>query len=88
MEELKALLHLILSKIVSMPSDIRIELSDRTDEKGEYVLMSIRLNVNDLGVCIGEGGLTAEALRRIINVIGYSVTNKRVYIKIISATPS
>jgi len=71
-------LHLVVKEIVQFPEDVQI---DRTiDEMG--VLITLKVNKEDMGKIIGKSGQTAKALRVILRIIG-SKNNARVNLKIV-----
>ncbi len=67
----------IVKAIVAHPDDVRV---DRTvDERG--VLLTLHVNVNDIGYVIGKQGQTARAIRTLAKIIG-AQNNARVNLKI------
>lgn len=65
-EKITGLLKANLSAIVAKPERITIYTSER-QENGENVMqINIKVADEDTPVCIGRGGSTAEALRRIV----------------------
>jgi uncharacterized protein len=68
----------VIENIVENPEDIEI---DRTvDEMG--VLITLKVNKDDMGKIIGKSGQTAKALRVLLRIIG-SKNNARVNLKIV-----
>ena len=77
-EQDKAFLELIVKTIVSHPDDVVV---DRTiDEMG--VLLSLKINPEDMGNVIGRQGQTARAIRTLLKIVG-AKNNARVNLKII-----
>lgn len=80
-EKIKSITSLLesnLHAIVAKPERVSIYTSER-EENGESVMqINIKVADEDTPVCIGRGGSTAEALRRIIILaaqrIGYERT--------------
>ncbi len=67
----------IVKAIVSVPDDVRV---DRTvDERG--VLLTLNVNVADIGYVIGRQGQTAKAIRTLAKIVG-AKNNARVNLKI------
>ena len=67
----------IVKAIVNSPDDVK---TNRTvDEMG--VLITLKVNPEDMGGVIGKGGATARALRTLLRVVG-AKNNARVNLKI------
>lgn len=67
----------IVREIVANPNDVRV---DRTvDERG--VLLTLNVNVADIGYVIGKQGQTARAIRTLAKIVG-AKNNARVNLKI------
>ena len=82
MDEVQSILSQIIKGIVSKPEEVVLHATNDKDDKGDIVIINIKLNKTDIGVCIGKGGENAEAIRRIIGLIGFKLTGTRVYVKI------
>ena len=67
----------IVKAIVANPNDVRVERT--VDERG--VLLTLHVNVNDIGYVIGKQGQTARAIRTLAKIIG-AQNNARVNLKI------
>jgi predicted RNA-binding protein YlqC (UPF0109 family) len=70
-------IEVVVKAIVNHPEDVIIER--KVDELG--VLITLRVNKEDMGQLIGKSGQTAKALRVLLRVIG-SKNNARVNFKI------
>jgi len=70
-------LEYVVKAIVSHPDDVSIQRT--VDEMG--VLLSLKLNPEDMGQIIGRSGQTARALRTLLKIIG-TQNNARVNLKI------
>ncbi len=68
----------VIEHIVDKPEDIEIERT--IDEMG--VLITLKVNREDMGKIIGKSGQTAKALRVLLRIIG-SKNNARVNLKIV-----
>lgn len=68
----------IVKSIVDHPEDVKLERT--IDEMG--VLISLRINPEDMGQVIGRQGTTAKSIRNLLRVIG-AKNNARVNFKII-----
>lgn len=68
----------IVKQIVQFPDDVEVTRS--VDEMG--VLITLKVNKEDMGKIIGKSGQTAKSLRILLRVIG-SKNNARVNLKIV-----
>lgn len=68
----------IVKQIVQNPDDV--EVTRTVDEMG--VLITLKVNKDDMGKIIGKSGQTAKSLRILLRVIG-SKNNARVNLKIV-----
>ncbi len=68
----------IVKQIVQNPDDV--EVTRVVDEMG--VLITLKVNKEDMGKIIGKSGQTAKSLRILLRVIG-SKNNARVNLKIV-----
>lgn len=68
----------IVKQIVQFPDDV--EVTRVVDEMG--VLITLKVNKEDMGKIIGKAGQTAKSLRILLRVIG-SKNNARVNLKIV-----
>ncbi|MBI2984020.1 MAG: KH domain-containing protein [Candidatus Kerfeldbacteria bacterium] len=77
MQEDQAFVEYVVKAMVDRPEDVS---SDRTvDEMG--VLITLKVNPQDLGQIIGRQGQTAKALRTLLRVVG-AKNHARVNLKI------
>jgi len=67
----------IIKALVSHPEDVKI--TRNVDEMG--VLLSLKLNAEDMGQVIGRQGSTARAIRSLLRIVGLR-NNARVNLKI------
>lgn len=67
----------IVESIVNNPKDVKIER--KVDEMG--VLLTLKVNPEDMGVLIGRNGSTARAIRSLLRIVGLK-NNARVNLKI------
>ena len=77
MEEDKAFLEYLIKGIVNHPDDVNIDR--KVDELG--VLLTLKVNPEDMGQVIGKSGTTARAIRTLLRIIGMK-SNARVNLKI------
>ena len=82
MEEIKNFLLSILKGMVDNPDAIELHFSDEVDDQGEIVIINVKLAREDVGMCIGQKGSTAEAIRKVVGLVGYKQCGKRIYVKI------
>lgn len=76
-EQDKEFLEFLVKSIVAHPEDVVV---DRTvDEMG--VLLTLKINPEDMGYVIGRRGQTAQALRTLLKIVG-AKNNARVNLKI------
>ncbi len=59
-------LEFLVKSIVDHPEDVKIER--RVDEMG--VLLSLRVNPQDMGQVVGRQGATANAIRSLLRIVG------------------
>ena len=67
MEDTQKLLEDIIKAIVQNPEEV--EIKKQVDEMG--VLFRVWVNQKDMGLVIGKVGVTANAIKHIIKIIGY-----------------
>jgi len=67
----------IVKAIVNHPDEVKAER--KVDEMG--VLITLRVNPEDMGTLIGRGGSTAKAIRTLTRIVGIR-NNARVNLKI------
>lgn len=70
-------LESIVEGIVNNPKDIKIERT--VDEMG--VLLTLKVNPEDMGALIGREGSTARSIRTLLRIVG-AKNNARVNLKI------
>lgn len=73
----QAFLEYLIKGIVSHPDDVSIDR--KVDELG--VLLTLKVNPEDMGQVIGKNGTTARAIRTLLRIIGMK-SNARVNLKI------
>ncbi|MBP6407294.1 MAG: KH domain-containing protein [Fusobacteriaceae bacterium] len=66
MKKLEDLLRFILSEIVESGQDISI----RTIEKADTIILKVKVADGELGKVIGKNGLTANAIRGVMQAAG------------------
>lgn len=74
----KDFVEYVVRAIVDHPEDVQLERT--VDEMG--VLISLKINSEDMGQVIGKQGSTAKSIRTLLRVIG-AKNNARVNFKII-----
>jgi len=74
----KEFVSYIVKSIVDNPNDVLIERT--IDEMG--VLITLKVNPNDMGYVIGKSGSTAKAIRSLLRIVG-ARNNARVNLKIL-----
>ncbi|PIQ92957.1 MAG: RNA-binding protein [Parcubacteria group bacterium CG11_big_fil_rev_8_21_14_0_20_39_14] len=67
----------IIKSLVDHPEDVKVERN--VDEMG--VLLSLRINAEDMGQVIGRQGSTARAIRALLRIVGLR-NHARVNLKI------
>lgn len=67
----------IIKGITSFPDEV--DINQTVDDMG--VLLSVRVNKEDMGKIIGKEGEIAKAMRRIMNAYGY-LRKKKLNVKI------
>lgn len=73
----QAFLEYLIKAIVNNPDDVKVER--KVDEMG--VLLSLKVNKDDMGMIIGRSGMTAKAIRTLLRIVGMK-NNARVNLKI------
>ncbi len=73
----KEFLEFLVKSIVDHPDDVVIDR--RVDEMG--VLLSLKVNAQDMGQVVGRQGATAKAIRSLLRIVGIK-SNARVNLKI------
>ena len=70
-------LEFLVKSLVDHPQDVKIDR--KVDEMG--VLLSLKLNPEDMGQIIGRGGATARSIRSLVRIVGLK-NHARVNLKI------
>ncbi len=70
-------LEFLVKALVDHPDDVKVER--KVDEMG--VLLSLRVNAQDMGHVVGRQGATAKAIRSLLRIVGVR-NNARVNLKI------
>lgn len=70
-------LEFVVKALVNHPKDV--EIKRNIDEMG--VLLSLKVNPQDMGAIIGRQGSTARAIRTLLRIVGIK-SNARVNLKI------
>ena len=73
----KDFLVFVIKALVDNPDDVKIDR--RVDEMG--VLLSLKVNPEDMGQIIGKGGSTARSIRSLVRIVGLK-NHARVNLKI------
>jgi len=73
----KDFLEMLVKALVDHPDDVKIER--KVDEMG--VLLSLKVNQQDMGQVVGRQGSTAKAIRTLLRIVGMK-NNARVNLKI------
>lgn len=73
----KEFLEYIVKELVDHPDDVNVDR--KVDEMG--VLLSLKVNPEDMGQLIGREGSTAKAIRNLVRIVGLK-NHARVNLKI------
>ncbi|MDE1970156.1 MAG: KH domain-containing protein [Patescibacteria group bacterium] len=73
----KGFLEYLIKSIVDHPDDVRVDR--KVDEMG--VLLSLKVNAEDMGQVIGRQGSTSKAIRTLLRIVGLK-NHARVNLKI------
>jgi len=73
----KEFLEFIIKSLVDHPGDVKIDR--KVDEMG--VLLTLKVNPEDMGQIIGKAGSTARAIRNLVRIVGLK-NHARVNLKI------
>ncbi|MDD2871927.1 MAG: KH domain-containing protein [Candidatus Gracilibacteria bacterium] len=71
-------LQFIIENLVDNKTDVVIERTE--DELG--VLLTLKVNKDDMGVIIGKGGNTINSIRSLLRLFGMKI-NKRINLKVL-----
>ena len=70
-------LEFLIKALVGNPDDVKVDR--KVDEMG--VLLTLKVNPEDMGQLIGRGGATARAIRNLLRIVGLK-NHARVNLKI------
>ena len=73
----KEFLVYVIKALVDNPEEVKVDR--KVDEMG--VLLSLKVNPEDMGVIIGKGGATARSIRNLVRIVGLK-NHARVNLKI------
>ena len=73
----KDFLEFIVKSLVDHPDEVKVDR--KVDEMG--VLLSLKVNPEDMGVIIGRAGATARSIRSLVRIVGLK-NHARVNLKI------
>ena len=73
----KEFVEFLVKSIVDHPDDVQVER--KIDEMG--VLLTLKVNSQDMGQVVGRQGATAKAIRSLLRIVGIK-NNARVNLKI------
>jgi len=73
----KEFLEYLIKALVDNPSDVKVDR--KVDEMG--VLLSLKVNPEDMGQIIGKEGSTARSIRNLVRIVGLK-NHARVNLKI------
>ncbi|MDD5146754.1 MAG: KH domain-containing protein [Candidatus Pacebacteria bacterium] len=76
-EQDKEFLEFVIKSLVDHPGDVKIDR--KVDEMG--VLLTLKVNPEDMGQVIGKAGSTARAIRNLVRIVGLK-NHARVNLKI------
>lgn len=76
-EKDKEFLEFLIKSIVEHPEEVKVER--KVDEMG--VLLTLKVHPTDMAQVIGRGGLTAQAIRSLLRIVGIK-NHARVNLKI------
>jgi len=76
-EQDKEFLEFLIKALVDNPSDVSVDR--KVDEMG--VLLTLKVNPEDMGQIIGKAGSTARAIRNLVRIVGFK-NHARVNLKI------
>lgn len=82
MDKTIELLKTVICGFVNKPESVDLYADKESDEKGEVNIIHVKVDKDDVGICIGSSGTTAEALRKIVGLVGFKQSESRVYVKI------
>jgi len=66
LKQLETFIETVVCGIVSQPQKVELHFSTKEDaDRGEVTVINIKVAVEDIPVCIGAGGSTADSIRRL-----------------------
>jgi len=66
LKQLEKFIETVICGIVNQPQKVELHFSTKQDEdRGEVTVINIKVAVEDIPVCIGAGGSTADSIRRL-----------------------
>mgnify|MGYP001604236679 CR=1 FL=1 len=72
----QAFLEYLIKAMVDHPDDVKVERT--IDERG--VLLTLKVNPQDMGQVVGRQGMTAKSIRSLLRIVGIK-NNARVNLK-------
>jgi predicted RNA-binding protein YlqC (UPF0109 family) len=84
LDQLKDNVLILVKSITKNPTEVSLHVEEQhSEDKGEFVLISIKVSSEDIPVCIGQGGSTAEAIRRLTCLVARRLEyDKRLFVRI------
>ena len=70
-------LEFLVKSIVDHPDEVKVDR--KVDEMG--VLLSLKVNAQDMGVVVGRQGATAKSIRSLLRIVGIK-NNARINLRI------
>lgn len=77
--ELLELTEFLVKSLVGDPETVSIKQFEDEDNK---IIIEILIDEKDMGIVIGKAGVTANAIRTIVQAASYNYDNKQVVINI------
>lgn len=84
LEQLKESVLSLVKSITRNPTEVTLHTEDQfNEEKGDLLLINIKVATEDIPVCIGTGGSTAESIRRLTCLMARRLDyDKRLFVRI------
>jgi len=84
LEQLKEAVLTLVKSITKNPDKVSLHTEDQTsEEKGDFLQINIKVATEDIPVCIGAGGTTAESIRRLTCLMARQLDyDKRLFVRV------
>jgi len=82
MEHIIELVRLIAVGVVGERNLVGVAHEESSDETGELTRVIVTVGGKNAGALIGVEGATAQAIRKVVGLVGFNAIGRRVHVKI------